>query len=67
MSITTHETRRDRAYRLAGAARVDWRTARSWLDGEGVRGVAGERLAIAARELGIERETRPTDPPPRAA
>jgi len=41
------------AFRLAGAASCDWRTAERFLRGETIRGLPGSRLRAAASALGI--------------
>lgn len=41
------------AFRLAGAASCDWRTAERFLRGETIRGLAATRLTLAAAQLGL--------------
>jgi hypothetical protein len=56
------------ALRLAGLAGCDPRSALAWLRGRPIRGLAGERIERAARELGVRpADAVPPESPPEGA
>lgn len=64
MSTTHQPDTRSRAYAIAARAGVDHRPVAEWLRGGPLpRGAIGERIAIAARDLGIAPHGSSTAPP----